>query len=125
MKQKLTCLLIATHIMLICVILVGREPETYETRTMTVTAYCKGPCCCGKYADGITASGHKIKPGDKLCAAGKSIPFGTVIDVPGYGRARVEDRGSAIKDNCLDLLFDTHQAALEWGRKTLQVKIAR
>ena len=96
-----------------------------ETQTMRVTAYCACEKCCGKWADGITASGHVIRPGDKFCAAPKSIPFGTMIDIPGYGTVPVMDRGGAIKEGRLDVFFASHQAALNWGVKNLQVKIAR
>ena len=97
------------------------SPESSFSKTMRVTAYCPGKCCCGKYADGVTASGHKIRPGDRFCAAPKSIPFGTMIDIPGYGRVPVLDRGGAIKCNKLDVFFDDaegktgHQRALKWG----------
>ena len=100
-------------------------------QAMRVTAYCAAKCCCGKYADGVTASGHKIRPGDKFCAAPKSIPFGTMIDIPGYGRVPVLDRGGAIKEGRLDVYFDDgdgksgHERALIWGVRNLQVKIAR
>ena len=90
-----------------------------------VSAYCPCSKCCGKYADGITASGHKIKAGDKFCAADKSIPFGTMIDIPGYGKVPVLDRGGAIKDGKLDVFFHTHKRALLWGRQKLNVRIAR
>lgn len=44
----------------------------------------------------------------------------TRIYIPGYGWGRVEDKGSAIKgDNRLDLYFDSHQHALNWGRRTV------
>lgn len=44
----------------------------------------------------------------------------TRIYIPGYGWGRVEDKGSAIKGkNRLDLYFDSHQKALQWGRKTV------
>ena len=88
-----------------------------------VSAYCPCEKCCGQYADGITANGYKIKKGDKFVAAPKNIPFGTMIDVPGYGLVQVKDRGGAIKDNRLDLYFDTHQEALNWGRKHITVKV--
>jgi len=87
-----------------------------------VSAYCPCPICCGQYADGITASGHVIQPGDKFVAAPKSIPFGTVLDVPGYGVVPVEDVGGAIKDRRLDVYFSTHQEALNYGVKYLFVK---
>lgn len=44
----------------------------------------------------------------------------TRIYIPGYGWGRVEDKGSAIKGkNRLDLYFDSHQTALQWGRRTV------
>ena len=51
------------------------------------------------------------------------LPFGTVVEIPGYGYGRVEDRGGAIKGDRLDLWFPSHEAALQWGRKKLQVRI--
>jgi len=52
--------------------------------------------------------------------------FGTRIHVPGYGWGRVEDRGSAIRGpHRLDLFFDSHGKALQWGRRTLEVEIER
>jgi 3D (Asp-Asp-Asp) domain-containing protein len=98
----------------------------YETRTMKVTAYCPCTKCCGKYGWGYTtASGYKIKPGDRFVAADKSLPFGTEVQIPGYGNVQVKDRGGAIKGNRLDVYFDTHREALKWGVKTLQVKIRK
>jgi len=104
------------------------KPNTLRTRlvSMLVTAYCGGPCCCGEFADGVTASGHVIEPGDKFAAAPKGIAFGTRMRIPGYNRGRavtVLDRGGAIKGNKLDLYFDTHEAALQWGVKPLTVEI--
>jgi hypothetical protein len=53
-------------------------------------------------------------------------PFGTRMNIPGYGRGIVEDRGSAIKGpNRIDLFFNSHQTALKWGRKTIPVKIKK
>lgn len=93
-------------------------------RTMTLTAYCPCERCCGDWADGITASGHKIMAGDKFVAAPKDLPFGTVLDVPEYGKVEVLDRGGAIKENRLDLFFDTHQKALNFGiRRNVEVII--
>jgi len=91
------------------------------TETYRVTAYCKGSCCCGKWADGITASGAKAQ--GKLIAAPKEIPFGTWIDIPGYGYAEVLDRGGSIKGKRLDVFFPTHQEALNWGVQYLEIKI--
>jgi len=86
-----------------------------------VTAYCPCAKCCGEYADGYTANGHKIRPGDKFVAADRSIPFGTMLAMPGYGRVPVLDRGGAIKGKRLDVYFPTHKAALRWGVKHLEI----
>lgn len=101
------------------------------TKTMRVTAYCPCKKCCGRFADGITASGHKIRAGDKLCAAARSMPFGTQICIPGYaeGPVPVLDRGSYINNGRIDILFfdgdleSSHQKALEWGVRYLECKI--
>lgn len=92
-------------------------------RPIEATAYCGCEKCCGEYADGITASGHVVRPGDKIIAAPKSYPFGTRIYVPGYGLATVEDRGGAIKGNRIDVFFYTHEEALQWGRQKLTIYI--
>lgn len=89
-----------------------------------VTAYCPCEKCCGRYADGITASGHRIKKGDRFIAADPNIPFGIRFIIPGYNDDKpvlVLDRGGAIKGKCIDVFFDDHQQALNWGVKWLKV----
>lgn len=51
------------------------------------------------------------------------IPMGTRLYVEGYGEAIAADQGGAIKGNRIDLYFDTHQQALNWGLKTVKVTI--
>jgi len=100
--------------------------QVWETVPMRVTAYCPCSICCGQYADGITASGHKIQHGDAFAAAGPEYSFGTEMIIPGYngGKAvRILDRGGLISGNRLDVFFDSHQQALEWGVRYLQVKV--
>ena len=111
-------------------VMVGPVNDLRVTQTMRVTAYCPCEKCCGKWADGITASGHKIQPGDHFVAAPKTFPFGTTMIIPGYplaGQAgeevEVEDRGGAIKGDRLDVFFPTHQEALNWGVQILDVEI--
>ena len=104
----------------------GSVARVWKTVPMRVTAYCACSKCCGRYADGITACGHKIQPGDALAAADAQYAFGTEMIVPGYnaGKAvKVLDRGGLIRGNRLDVFFDSHQQALEWGVKYLQVKV--
>ncbi len=59
-----------------------------------------------------------------IAADTRYYPFGTRMYVPGWGWGRVEDRGGAIKGPTrIDLYFDSHQAALQWGRRKLPVRI--
>lgn len=59
-----------------------------------------------------------------IAADTRYYPFGTEMFVPGYGWGIVEDRGGAIKGpNRLDLYFDSHGDALQWGRKKVHVEI--
>lgn len=93
---------------------------------MRVTGYCPCRKCCGKYSDGITASGHKIGRCDEFAAADKKHLFGTRVIVPGYNNSkpvRVLDRGGAIHGNRLDLFFNSHRKAQEWGVRYLLVKV--
>ncbi len=90
------------------------------SKTYRVTAYCPCEKCCGEFADGITASGRPAT--GLIVAAPPDIPFNTRLDIPGYGRGLVADRGGVIKGDRLDVLFPTHQEALEWGVQYLKVK---
>jgi len=93
---------------------------------MRVTGYCPCSKCCGEYADGITANGHKIQPGDTFVAADKRYSFGTEMVIEGYSNGqtvKVLDRGGAIRGNKLDAFFHTHQQALEWGVRHIDVKV--
>ena len=107
-------------------ILILQLTPTGSYKVFDVSAYCPCKRCCGPNAQGITASGYKIKAGDRLVAADKRYRFGTTLIVPGYNKSqpvKVLDRGGAIKGDKIDLLFSTHQKALIWGRKKVKVFI--
>jgi len=96
------------------VILASRPSTVFR-----VTAYCPCRLCCGPQACGVTASGTRAD--HPLIAAPKSIPFGTRLYVPGYGWTKIEDRGGAITEGRLDVLFPTHAEARAWGVRNLVV----
>jgi 3D (Asp-Asp-Asp) domain-containing protein len=108
---------------------VGHEPSgQWQTVRMRVTAYCACKKCCGKFADGITACGHKIRQGDTFAAADKTYPFGTEMIVAGYNNGKpikVLDRGGAIRGNKLDVFFNSHKKAMQWGVKYIDVRVRR
>ena len=105
---------------------ISKKPDTWKSVTMNVSAYCPCKKCCGDFADGHTANGYKIKENDRFVAAPKNYYFGTEMIVPGYNNGKVvvvRDRGGAIKGNKLDVYFDTHQEALNFGRQKISVKV--
>lgn len=106
----------------------SRQSGEYKTVLMRVTAYCPCEKCCGEYSDGVTASGHKIRPGDAFVAADKEYPFGTKMVIEGYKNSesvKVLDRGGAIRGNKLDVFFHSHREALKWGVRYLDVEVRR
>ena len=118
--------------------------EVIDVIEITATAYCHCEKCCGKTPDhpayGITRSGLNLlaKGADiRIVAADpRVLALGTkiYIEVPeesrdnryvteDYGMATVEDTGGAIKGNRIDIYFPTHQKALEWGVREVQVLV--
>jgi len=117
-----------------------READAQVYR-VEVTGYCACGVCCGwkrnwrgvpvvaagpqkgqRKQIGVTASGVKAQRGT-IAADTSLFPFDTIMYVPGYGYGVVEDRGGAIKGRKIDLYFDTHTQALEWGRQHKNVKV--
>jgi len=106
--------------------IIFEQPVQWQTIRMRVTAYCPCKKCCGRFADGITACGHEILPGETFVAADREFPFGTEMVIPGYNDSqpvKVLDRGGAIHGNRLDVFFASHEVALQWGVKYLDVKV--
>lgn len=94
--------------------------EEYYTVTFETTAYCPCSACCGK-SDGITASGSRATAG-RTIAAPSSYAFGTQIELDGCVYT-VEDRGGAIKNNRIDMFFNSHTEAQNYGRRTVEGKV--
>ncbi len=87
----------------------------------TATGYCSCKKCCGK-TTGMTASGAKATAGTTVAMSSK-YAFGTKIEIKGMGTYICQDRGGAIQGNKIDIYFGSHQAALNFGRRTVYVKI--
>lgn len=100
----------------------GKTEETTGKREVyTLTAYCPCVRCCGK-SDGITASGAKAVEGVTVAADTRKLPFGTKIIIDGH-EYTVQDRGGAIKGNKIDIFFDSHKKALQFGRQKKEIII--
>jgi 3D (Asp-Asp-Asp) domain-containing protein len=110
------------------------EPTTYEETTeetteseftslgvFEVTAYCGCEKCCGK-SDGITATGTKAEEGRTIAVDPDVIPYGTVVMINGQEYV-AEDCGGAVNGNVVDIYFDNHADALQYGRQTHEIHI--
>lgn len=88
-----------------------------------LTAYCPCPICCGVYSNmtnPTTASGTTATAGRTIAADTSVLPFGTQVVIDGQVYT-VEDRGGAIKGNRIDVFFNSHQEAIEFGRRVATV----
>ena len=85
---------------------------------MNATAYSAYDPGNGSY----TAQGHLLRHG--LVAVDPNvIPLGTRLYIPGYGFAIADDVGGSIYGNRIDLAFDSHGEAMQFGRQTVTVYI--
>ena len=104
---------------------------------LVVTAYCPCSICCGKNANGTTATGRDATKAG--VAVDKTvIPLGSHLDIPGYNRTNgtstypgawilADDTGRLIKGFKIDIRFKTHEEAIKWagkkGYRRLKVRV--
>ncbi|WP_277587590.1 LysM peptidoglycan-binding and 3D domain-containing protein [Psychrobacillus antarcticus] len=101
---------------------VTKSAAVTQELTMDASAYTAS--CAG--CSGITATGINLleNPNQKVISVDPSvIPLGSKVWVEGYGEAIAGDTGGAIKGNKIDVFIPSKQDALNWGRKTVTVKI--
>lgn len=86
------------------------------------TAYCPCPECCGKWAEfGLTAIGIKPTEGWTIAADPRVFPMRSCVLVEGR-KYRVQDTGSAIKGDRIDIFFESHETAAEHAVKRLRIE---
>ena len=96
-----------------------------------ITAYCACEICCGKWAidrpvDGAgetivyTASGAVAEHGVTVAVDPDVIPMETELCIEGLGVFTAQDTG-AFTGNIIDIYFEDHETAREFGRKTAKV----
>lgn len=110
----------------------SRGTYRLEPVIMRVTAYDLSYTSCKKYPShpeyGITASGNPVRAWSTV-AAGPEIPFGTKVFIPAFadkpnkGVFTVQDRGSAIKENCIDIYMSDSKEAQKFGIRRLPVYV--
>ena len=93
-----------------------------------ITAYCPCEKCCGIWAknrpNGVvyTASGEVAQEGVTVAADWDVYPAGTVLYIEGMGEYIVQDVGGAVNGNHIDVYFDTHEEAVNFGKQTAFVE---
>ena len=115
----------------------GIDPVELEMKT---TSYCHCRRCCSyrwflflpyqktgflsfRFKQiGKTSSGAMVRPGT-IAADTSLYPYGTIMYIPGYGYARVEDTGGAIKEQHIDLYRPNHWFARRWGVQMKKVRV--
>jgi 3D (Asp-Asp-Asp) domain-containing protein len=97
--------------------------STYKVEEYELTAYCPCEICCGKYSDGITYSGTHATYGRTIAVDPKVIPIGSTVYIDGIGIRIAEDIGGAIDGKHIDIYFDNHEDALDFGVQNANVII--
>lgn len=86
--------------------------------SFTVTGYCGCTSCSG--GNGLTATGTVPVQGRTIAADPSVLPYGTQVVIDGVVYT-VEDCGSGVCGNHIDIFFADHQAAAAFGRRTTDV----
>lgn len=81
-----------------------------------LTAYCKEnyPHICNNGDSSVTATGTTPTANRTVAVDPSVIPYGSKVIINGHTYI-AEDCGGAVKGNRVDILFNTHKEALEFG----------
>ena len=107
------------------------EEEVESLGIFKLTAYCSCGKCCGKWGENrpvdengdeivYGASGARLIEGVSVAVDPDVIPYGSTIEIDGREYI-AHDCGGAIKNNRIDVYFDDHQSAVEFGVKEAEV----
>ena len=90
-------------------------PPTAGGRTLTVTATAYS-------LTGTTATGVAVGWGI-VAVDPSTIPLGTHMTIPGYGKGVAADTGGRVAGAHIDLWFPTRAEALAWGSRTVTITL--
>ena len=94
--------------------------EPVSLGNFKLTAYCSCSLCCGKWANnrpnGVVygAIGEELKEGYSIAVDPTVIAYRTEVIINGH-TYKAQDCGGAIKGNRIDVYFEDHNDALEFG----------
>ena len=95
------------------------ETPLISLGNFTATAYCPCAECCDD-EDGITATGTVATEGRTIAVDPSIIPYGTEIVIDGHTYT-AEDCGGAIDGKTVDIFFNTHEEALQFGVQEVEI----
>ena len=108
-----------------------QEPKLISLGRFKLTAYCGCRKCCGKYADNrpvdengnviVTGSiGVRLEAGISIAVDPRVIPYHTEVVINGHTYT-AHDTGGNIKGNRIDVYFDNHEDAWDFGTQYAEV----
>lgn len=113
------------------------EPETelVSLGEFKLTAYCPCSKCCDNWGENrpvdedgkqivYTANQSIAQEGITIAADISVLPYNTRVIIDGHEYI-VQDRGGAIKGNRIDVYFESHQEALNFGVQYKEIFIER
>ena len=89
----------------------------------TITAYCPCAECCGRWADGLTASGLPAGPGI-VAVDPDVIPLGSTVIIDGQ-KYLAADTGSGEEGLHIDIFLASHEETVAHGVRTAEVWVAK
>lgn len=110
-------------------------PEIISLGEFKLTAYCPCSKCCDKWGENrpvdkngkqivYTANQSIAQEGITIAADISVLPYNTRVIIDGHEYI-VQDRGGAIKGNRIDIYFESHQEALNFGVQYKEIFIER
>lgn len=105
-----------------------RELELISLGMFETSAYDLDFECCGKLPTdpsyGKTATGTRATAGRTVAVDPNIVPYGTEVILGGKTYI-AEDTGSAIKGKKIDIYFNSHSEAEQYGRRKVEVFVLR
>lgn len=104
------------------------KQETYygPSNQFTVYGYCACVKCCDK-SDKLTYTETTALQDRTIAVDPSMIPLGSTVLIyyedSLVGIYQAEDIGGDIKGNTIDMYFESHTDALDWGKKKCEVVI--
>ena len=112
---------------------VPEQPKRISLGEFKLTAYCSCRKCCGFWANGrpidengndivIGASGERLYQGVSIAVDPAIIPYDSKVYIDGKEYIS-NDCGGAIKGNRIDVYFENHEDALDFGVRYANVEV--